>query len=1506
MFYVASFLVVTLSVFGSSGFGQSAFTNNQIVVYSISFSPASSGSSPTYTLNEYSDTFLSYSGATPNPIGHLNFDPPNSNIPLGSPLPISISDDDHYLSIIVGATNGSDANHYDVIVLNTWTNSVQFTIHGGTIGSGPGGLCKPTGSHIINKKLYVINSATCGNGGPAGLQIFDVTSGTFLNHIDLGPSPLAIAAAHQYVYITSLGADSSHTGAVKVIDPLTDTQIGNDIPVGINPSGLTVSTFWNNSVSTEVAYVVNWGKPSSDPTRTSGATIQAISVDATTSPVTTNSSTPFALPTPTNPTCNPLGVPGTSTVLPMASSPTGATVYVTDPCSNFYALHNDSNAPGNISLYPSALYFYGGSVAATANNWTVYAASPIQGVYALNGLTSSSTGLESSGNFLAQSPVSLTNGPNTNVIGLSLAVTQSPTCSFPGFNQKGYSVNGTVLCNGAYLSTSGELSCNWGNGTNQDLPVSSPALIASFSMSQDYKSSSPPPPPGTIEPISMTSKDANGLSTSIFTSVQLGDPYVSIQNKIDTYIDSDTQRAPAFSARVNYASNQNVTWSLSSGVGTIDPSTGSYSINQALPNPALSPAPTATVVAKWNQDSTVLPDTDTFTIAGPYIDTLNLPPLSFGNQVIGTTSVSNIAVHNIGNALLHLEGQPTSSSNDFAVVAPATKPCNTAVAPGDFCNIGIQFQPTTLTPSNKNATLSIASDHVGSLSALTVGLSGTATGSPAASLSANSLAFNNVVVGTTPSPSQSITLANKGTASLVVTSIGTSPPFSVSNLCGSLPLTIAAGDPPCNITIRYTPVAVTPPASPISNGVLTISDNDPSKTQTVNLSGTATFPVVGVTPNPITFGNTSQGTTSSPSTVTITNNGTALLHLSSIGPSVGTEFSLPSNGCTAPLAPAAQCTIQVSFRPSGTGTRSDSLIIVDDAPDSPQTVSLSGQGGNELTPAISSNVSSLTFGSQAPNTTSPAQTITINNVGTASLTLGAITASGPFKVTPSCPANLPPAPSQGCNVSVVFAPTTTSPAMTSGSLSIVSNDPSHNPLVLTLSGTVAPVAVSISPTSTVVLTGGTKTFVATVQNGNSSAVTWAISGSGCAGHTCGQISSAGIYTAPALLPTSANQSDTVTATSVDDTTKSASAQVTVSLANPVNVVVSTLSPNVGLGSTVQFTAQVQNVSDQVVTWSVNGIAGGNSTVGTIANTGFYTAPLVLPTPATVVIAATADADSSKSSSVQETILPPVAVSISPSTLDLPVGQSQQFTAVVLNAANTSVTWTVKGTGCGGSPCGQISSTGLYTPLSNLASSGTDTVVATSVADGTRFASVQVLVYLPPSVATSTPSVTVSDGQTATFNLTLKGGTGDPNQLLTIQCDTRYLPTGTTCTTTTVKPGSSGATFTVSITTTAPPSQTSSLIGATGRIGLAVLFPFGGIFIMAGKRKRLPIRLLSFLSFTLVAMSLLFVGCGTNGSFTPTGAKSFISTPTGTFTIQINGSLPGGSQQAISNVTLIVQ
>jgi len=87
----------------------------------------------------------------------------------------------------------------------------------------------------------------------------------------------------------------------------------------------------------------------------------------------------------------------------------------------------------------------------------------------------------------------------------------------------------------------------------------------------------------------------------------------------------------------------------------------------------------------------------------------------------------------------------------------------------------------------------------------------------------------------------------------------------------------------------------------------------------------------------------------------------------------------------------------------------------------------------------------------------------------------------------------------------------------------------------------------------------------------------------------------------------------------------------------VSISITPTSATVRVSRTKQFTAAVQNSSNTSVIWKVNGVVGGNSTVGTISAAGLYKAPSAVPNPAKVTVSATAAADQNKIASATVTI-----------------------------------------------------------------------------------------------------------------------------------------------------------------------------------------------------------------------------------------------------------------------------
>jgi hypothetical protein len=85
------------------------------------------------------------------------------------------------------------------------------------------------------------------------------------------------------------------------------------------------------------------------------------------------------------------------------------------------------------------------------------------------------------------------------------------------------------------------------------------------------------------------------------------------------------------------------------------------------------------------------------------------------------------------------------------------------------------------------------------------------------------------------------------------------------------------------------------------------------------------------------------------------------------------------------------------------------------------------------------------------------------------------------------------------------------------------------------------------------------------------------------------------------------------------------------------VTISPASASLKVNGQQQFTSTVQNASSTAVTWKVDGVIGGNSTVGAISTSGLYTAPASVPSPENVTVTVVSQADPSRSASATITI-----------------------------------------------------------------------------------------------------------------------------------------------------------------------------------------------------------------------------------------------------------------------------
>lgn len=99
----------------------------------------------------------------------------------------------------------------------------------------------------------------------------------------------------------------------------------------------------------------------------------------------------------------------------------------------------------------------------------------------------------------------------------------------------------------------------------------------------------------------------------------------------------------------------------------------------------------------------------------------------------------------------------------------------------------------------------------------------------------------------------------------------------------------------------------------------------------------------------------------------------------------------------------------------------------------------------------------------------------------------------------------------------------------------------------------------------------------------------------------------------------------------------------------VSVSPASVTMNVAVNAFQTFTATVTNTTVTAVTWSVNGIEGGDRTVGTIDENGVYYAPdnLTNPNPVTITATSQANLNSTGNAAVNLQNPPPVLASVGP-------------------------------------------------------------------------------------------------------------------------------------------------------------------------------------------------------------------------------------------------------------------
>jgi hypothetical protein len=321
----------------------------------------------------------------------------------------------------------------------------------------------------------------------------------------------------------------------------------------------------------------------------------------------------------------------------------------------------------------------------------------------------------------------------------------------------------------------------------------------------------------------------------------------------------------------------------------------------------------------------------------------------------------------------------------------------------------------------------------------------------------------------------------------------------------TLPVTFPISlNPGSSCTVEYT---FTPSTMNAELATLLVSDNAPYSPQPIQLTGTGgPVPTFSPSPNPLTFGNVTLGSTSTAQTLTLSNGGNAALMITGgLTPTGGNaaDFALVAGAGTCgslPITvnPGPGCTVEYTFKPSLMGSEMTTLVLTDNAAVNP-TVMLSGTGTVPTVTFTPTAAVGVNFGAVAPGMTSGVMTVTVAvAAGTGNLQLYFIRAfsasdTNDFAInfeTSTCPTDGGMvAAGTSCVVNLTY--TASFAGTEHGTLEVSGVDLTGSPVDIPLVGTGASTAAGFMLTATstnggngstvTMLPGDTATFTIVVQ-----------------------------------------------------------------------------------------------------------------------------------------------------------------------------------------------------------------------------------------------------------------------------------------------------------------------------------------------------------------------------------------------------------------------------------------
>jgi hypothetical protein len=251
------------------------------------------------------------------------------------------------------------------------------------------------------------------------------------------------------------------------------------------------------------------------------------------------------------------------------------------------------------------------------------------------------------------------------------------------------------------------------------------------------------------------------------------------------------------------------------------------------------------------------------------------------------------------------------------------------------------FEPAQLFPAGRSLGSMLVGDFNGdhkpdviisdtTLGEITMLNTGVVNFSPSSPVS-----FPSQLIDTTSGP-KTVTLTNRGSTSLSISSIKVSGPFRATDTCGG---SVAAGAS-CTINATFSPLK-----PGLQQGLITIVDSASSKPQVIEVSGMGT--ALKLSPPALKFGRQKVHTTSPPQQITVTNEGSTTVTFTTIaiGGKDSNDFAETQN-CGSQLNAGASCTASITFAPTKIGLRSAVAAFEVVGGANPDSVVLTGTGTN--------------------------------------------------------------------------------------------------------------------------------------------------------------------------------------------------------------------------------------------------------------------------------------------------------------------------------------------------------------------------------------------------------------------------------------------------------------------------------------------------------------------------------------------------------------------------------